>query len=377
MTPRSSLQLSPFYWDLRNKIIRPWESVGQLVSRYFWRQWQPILGPEYTVLVIELRQLAADAAVEGGTSSSPVVQVSHQDLAERTGLSLRKVQRLLSPSTMRRPENWFLGRFIRVENRYVYDEALGKKIRVANSYAVAIDDPLHPEDEEGLSLQVARREQDDLRAQGFEAALPQPELAFESSLPSSLPPASPDEERLYQLARDLVPELSLTVLARLLGSVGPETVMRQLEWFPLRDNSWARNGPAAAFFTYCKEDRPPPPAVIRASREAEHQEEVAQRASEAAVKALEDAPDPESQPEVWKQILARLPTVSRFGLGPRLEFLRVEEGRVFCRCPTSGDAFLLRQNQRTWDNAASEALGSPTVVVVEAAHDKETSTCAR
>lgn len=379
MTPHSSMQLSPFYWDLRNRITRPWDSVGQLVSKYFWKRWMPVLGPEYTILIIELRQLAAASSLARGTpsfaSNAPTVQVSHQDLADRTGFSLRKIQRLLTPSAMRKPENWFVGRFLRVENCYVYDEARKKKVRVANSYAIAIDDPLHPEDEEEINIEFTRREREDLRAQGFEATLPQPEPA-ESLLPSTLPPVSAEEERVYQLAKELVPDLSLTVLARLIATVGHPAVLRQLEWFPLRDNTWAKNGPAAAFFTYCKEDRPEPPAAARVTRETHNEALSLQTAREATREALQSAPDPASQPEVWHQILEKMPKVTRFGLGRRVEFLGFDDGRVVCRCPTAGDALLLRHNQRIWDSAASEVLGVPAVVVFESESDQETS-CAR
>ena len=372
MTARSSLQLSPFYWDLRNRVTRPWDCVGQLVSKYFWRRWKPILGPEYTMLIIELRLQAAE--LDASSSGAPVVQVSHQDLADRTGLSLRKIQRLLSPSTMRRPENWFLGKFLRVESRYVYDEALKKKIRVANTYAVAIDDPLHPEDEEAIGMQVAQREQQDLQAQGLEPPLPRPEPATEPPLPSTMPPATVDEERLYQRAREMVPDLSLSVLARLFSTVGPDTISRQLDWFPQRDNRWARNGPAAAFFTYCKEDRPPPEPV---RREARASQQDAQALEEARAQTVAAAPAPlQDQPDVWRRVLEHLPTASRYSIGSRLEFIGQGPGFVRCRCPSKGDAWLIRQNQAVWNDAATAALGTPTVVVFESDHDEETSTCA-
>lgn len=367
MTAPASLSLSPFYWDLRNKVVRPWDNVGQLVSKYFWRRWQPLLGSDYTVLIIQLRVLAADPACGG-----QAVVVSHQELAESTGQSLRAIQRLLSPATLRKPELWFLGRFLRIENRYSYDPATRKKVRIANAYAVAIDDPLHPEDEDGLNIQLARREQSDLRAQGFETRLPVPPMVG-TQLPilspvndvSSLPFGSAeDEEALISAARAAIPDLALSVLGRLLHDQGADVLRRQLDWFPQRDNSWARNGPAAAFVTYCKEDRPPPPAVRRQEHEDRARADMEAHKEEYTRVALAEATASKASPPVWDAILMRLPKVSREAIGSRLTFLEVTDDQVLCRCPTSGDALMVRKNQGVWDDAASAVLGRPMRVVL-------------
>lgn len=366
-----TLQLSPFYWDLRNQLTRPWESVGQLVTKYFWRRWQPVLGPEYTVLIIQLRLLAADS----NDPTQKVVSVSHKELAELTGLSLRKMQRLLSPEALRKPENWFLGRFLRIENRYAYDPRLGKKVRVANAYAVAIDDPIHPDEEDTINAEVLKREQADLRAQGLDNQLPTPQLA--DALPSTLPPSSGEEEQVIQLARELVPDLSLTVLGRLLQSVGPEVVRRQLEWFPARNNSWARKGDAAAFYTYCKDDRPAPQPIQRAAQNQRLADIHRVEEEEASRDALQETQSLDEQPEVWRELISRLPKVTRLGLAPRLTFVGIEGDTVVCRCPTTGDAFLLRNNQETWNSAATGLLGRPMTVRVESDRAPETreTTC--
>lgn len=48
--------------------------------------------------------------------------------------------------------------------------------------------------------------------------------------------------------------ISKRKIIELIENTGLENVRNQLRWFPYRDNSWARNGPVAAFVSYCNQE---------------------------------------------------------------------------------------------------------------------------
>lgn len=343
MTRPLEVALTPFYWDLRNEVVRPWENAGSLITHYFWNRWQPILGPSYTVLIIELRLLAANAA-----DGAPII-VPHQRLADRTGLTLRTVQRLLSPAAFQ--ERWFLPRFLRVETRY---RPKGRqRVRAPNSYFVAIDDPLHPDDDARLR-DVAEREQIDLAAQGLPS----------SAIPEAFTPA---EREVLERGRELLPDLALNAAVRLIREVGVEVVARQLEFLPYRDNSWAQKGPVAAFFRYCRDDRPKPVALRRKDKEQEA------RAMPSAEVPSCIVPIEGPHSDLWSRILSNLPTGVRAMLGTRLRLTAVDDSRVVFQCAAEGDRFLLSQYKREFDVAASAAAGRPLHVSFEVAEEQETA----
>lgn len=141
-----TVELRPFYWDLRNRIVRPWDTVQ--TTRYFWFRWIPIIGPSYTLIIINFRLLCADQPLEEGGSNRLIVP--HAKLAELCGLSLPTIKRALAPRTFRDASTWFLPLFLRPYQRYLYDQNSRKKVRAPNGYEVAMDDPLLPEDEQSL-----------------------------------------------------------------------------------------------------------------------------------------------------------------------------------------------------------------------------------
>ncbi len=383
-----TIELRPFYWDLRNHIVRPWDTVQ--ITRYFWYRWIPIIGPSYTLIIVNFRLLCADQPQEEGDSNRLVVP--HAKLAELCGLSLPTIKRSLAPRTFRDPSTWFLPLFLRPYRRYLYDPNKRKKVRAPNGYQVAMDDPLLPEDEVALRGIYAEEEVRRLIKEGvvdlrkyaelkgsrpkyqFDTQVPpRPKYQFDTQVPprpkyqsdTQVPPrpkyqfdtqvnplkslktaegqdqidtqvdqidtqVQPPEiiEEIFQHSNtriNLIPhsssssssdlkettttttsppdhptdepdtpkELIESVIKRFQGYIsrktaeqlierhGFDTVRDQLRWFDYRDNTWADNGPAAAFATYCKSRTAPPPAYeeMVAEENRRRQEEAEWRAA--------------------------------------------------------------------------------------------------
>ncbi len=367
-----SVELKPFYWDLRNRIVRPWETIQ--TSRYFWFRWSPVLGPTYTVIVINLRLLCAERSSErGGFDTSDEhdkLAVSHTELAELTGINVHSIKRMLATRTFRSPENWFLSQFMKPYQRYEYDPKKGKKVRAPNGYQVAMDDPLLPEDEEALRGLYAEEEIQNLikegvvdlkkyaelrsshppsaqiahqvispnaqfahqvqpsahqvqpskitreiqhpphhasNAQIINCALGQPPAhqvqqtniiqqspsaqASPSSSSSSSrslatattydnrtlggSPCATQEELTKTITETFDGHISFQKAKQLIELHGLEQICNQLNYFEYRDNSWANKGPAAAFITYCRDEKPAPEAYVEMllSEERAQQEE--------------------------------------------------------------------------------------------------------
>lgn len=327
------LAVKPFYWDLRNEIIRPWETVPPQ-SRYFWAKWKPTLGWAYTDIIVDLRLLLAES--RGSTE----VVVSHEELAKRHGVSVATIERLLCPAAFRDPDRWFLRFFLRIVPRYQYDPVRRKKVRVSNAYEVAMDDPLLPEDEQVIQGRYTQEEIRALLRQGvvdlakyasLRSSSPSPQLAgptpqnvsgrgdlpltrggtdrafcgvggptpqFEGQVQVAdllggirQPPPTPQlavrdgsssSSRSISTAADLDPALIDELLAtfkglsrakavHLIADCSVDAVRDQLAWFPHRDNTWATKGPLAAFIHYCRDGSPKPEAVEQEERRREEE----------------------------------------------------------------------------------------------------------
>lgn len=139
------LEVLPFYHDLRNQIVRPLNV--HVETRYFFRQWKPKLGPVLTLLIMELRDRCYYNPRTG--ERRDYCWPSQEELARAIGVSVRTIIRALQSPLARR--------FIRIQHRYRYDPALGKKVRTSSAYVVAMDDPLRPEDEPLLARLAAEQ----------------------------------------------------------------------------------------------------------------------------------------------------------------------------------------------------------------------------
>ncbi len=171
-----TLHLSPSYRRLRDSLLRPQLRLTE--SRYFWERWKARLGPDATVLIMEVRdrcnralstQLGHSAAGHSGPAWSTETSrteaaapplsdlpntgdegetsgegctVSAGELAAACGFSRVTLWRILQREDVRR--------FISIEHNYVYDRRLGKKRRTVSTYHVQMEDPLVEEDERRL-----------------------------------------------------------------------------------------------------------------------------------------------------------------------------------------------------------------------------------
>ncbi len=140
----SVMRLQEAYANLYNEITQP-DKVF-VATQYFRRNWVPRLGHALSWLIIALRQHCYWNKRTG--EKRDWCLVTQEELAQEIGVTPKTVRRLL--------QHEHAGRFIvEVENRYRYDNQLGKLVRKHSFYRVRMDDPLIPEDEERLRQRLA------------------------------------------------------------------------------------------------------------------------------------------------------------------------------------------------------------------------------
>lgn len=132
--PKDKLVLLPFYHELENEVKQP--DRVRLQTDYFWRKWAPKLGPTLTVLVITLRSYCYYNKLT--KERRDWCYPEQKTLADNIGVSVDTVQRELKKPIARH--------FVTREPRYRYDERLKRPVRTADTYHIAMDDPLTPED---------------------------------------------------------------------------------------------------------------------------------------------------------------------------------------------------------------------------------------
>ncbi|HXG24683.1 MAG TPA: hypothetical protein VNJ09_09030 [Chthonomonadales bacterium] len=157
------VRVSPFYYEAKNEIVRPTHFVA--CSRYFVEKWMPQLGGTGTQLVLFLRSLGYYNPQTGECRDG--IQIGLKQIAQACGCSQRTIQREMD-------KNEALQRFVRVESCYERDEQ-GHIQRFENIYRIAMDDPLHPDDEPRLQQIIQEREQrarQDEKPQHFPPAAP-------------------------------------------------------------------------------------------------------------------------------------------------------------------------------------------------------------
>lgn len=241
-----------------------------VTTRRFWRKWRPLLGSALTMLIIEARQRCYQNRKTG--ESRAWFHASMSELGGSLGFSARKVARLL-----RHP---LADRFIHWEPTYRYDPTLGKKVRGKGLFTVALGDPLAPAGNEVL-VENDSREQALLEVspagQNVRKAAPSREppagqnvrniyntmiinninnVTTANPVPLSQqevrPAGAEEEEVIAAVRRYFQNRIGRSKIAKLITETGLENVRDQLAWFPCRDISWARNGPVAAFVTFCE-----------------------------------------------------------------------------------------------------------------------------
>jgi DNA-binding MarR family transcriptional regulator len=137
------LHLKPYYLEARNEIVEP-EDIT-VVTQYFMKKWVSRLGPTLSLLIIRLRMYCYynRKTREKRDWCFP----SQETLAKDIGVSYKTIARELKKEIAKS--------FIRREARYVYNQELRKKVRTTDTYYIAMDDPLIPEDEQLLKVKVA------------------------------------------------------------------------------------------------------------------------------------------------------------------------------------------------------------------------------
>ena len=155
---RKQVEVLPYYHQLENEIIKP--NQGVWTTRYFRERWRPVLGSE-AASIIEALRLLADK--NGETFAS------QPKIAELAGVSLRTLKRYLSTneeavSAMSDAwkEQWRLlhGYFLKVKTPRYRLQHQGNQTRARRTtslYQVAMDDPIHPDDEGQLFVKAAER----------------------------------------------------------------------------------------------------------------------------------------------------------------------------------------------------------------------------
>ncbi len=155
---RGEIALLPYYNQLENEITKP--NQGTFVTRYFQTKWRPCLGSEASSIVLALRLLANK---DGETFAS------QETIASCAGLSARALRRWLSDNedavaacSPRWQAQWQLlhRHFLRSKSsRYLIrrEGTYSRARRTTNLYHVAMDDPVHPDDEPTLLANAAVR----------------------------------------------------------------------------------------------------------------------------------------------------------------------------------------------------------------------------
>ncbi|MBN1854286.1 MAG: helix-turn-helix domain-containing protein, partial [Pirellulales bacterium] len=119
---------------LENEVKQP--DRVRLQTDYFWRKWAPKLGPTLTVLVITLRSYCYYNKLT--KERRDWCYPEQKTLADNIGVSVDTVQRELKKPIARQ--------FVTREPRYRYDQRLKRPVRTADTYHIAMDDPLTAED---------------------------------------------------------------------------------------------------------------------------------------------------------------------------------------------------------------------------------------
>jgi len=147
----SDVTVSPFYHSAVNEVTKPSSLV--FVSHYFADRWMRELGPLGSALVICLRSKCYHDRSKGELRDR--VKIAVPDVAQEIGVSAKTVRRELETITK---AGGPLARFLRVHISYAPGRTPESVRRDANTYQVAMDDPVHPLDEPDLMAAVRAKE---------------------------------------------------------------------------------------------------------------------------------------------------------------------------------------------------------------------------
>jgi len=109
------IELEGFFLNPRNEIVKPDRYVAS--SKYFWDKWVPELGPNLTVIIMQLRKHCFYNRSTGEKRDS--VHMSLDQLAVECGFSWRTICRELQSSVAQK--------FLKISPNYKYDESLKRR----------------------------------------------------------------------------------------------------------------------------------------------------------------------------------------------------------------------------------------------------------
>jgi len=154
---RQQIAILPYYHAIENAVTKP--NQGTWVTRYFRTKWRPALGTEASEIVLALRFFADKETGE--------TWAGYDTIAEVAGLSVRCVERWLSHQPPKNRsgkwlEQWRLLHtyFVLGKTKRYNPQQIGNRIeyrRSTNKIRVAMDDPVHPDDEPQLYVHAAER----------------------------------------------------------------------------------------------------------------------------------------------------------------------------------------------------------------------------
>ena len=145
------ITVSAFYHSAVNEVTKPSSLV--FVSHYFADRWMREMGPLGSALVICLRSKCYHDRSRGELRDR--VRIAVPDIALEIGVSPKTVRRELENIAETGAP---LARFLRVHISYTPGRTPESVRRDANTYQVAMDDPVHPLDEPELLAAVQAKE---------------------------------------------------------------------------------------------------------------------------------------------------------------------------------------------------------------------------
>ena len=145
------------YHLLENEILKPKE--GFFMTDYFYLRWRPTLGDPAWQIVVALQRLA--------DRKSQSCIASYQKIADRAGVGVATVKRWLGPSTSaywnsqasdkQNQQYQYLHRYFILSKHRRKRETKDGRRYTTNLFKIALDDPIHPDDESQLFVLAAYR----------------------------------------------------------------------------------------------------------------------------------------------------------------------------------------------------------------------------
>jgi len=230
---------------------------------------------------MEARARYSESILPGGKMGT--FHSSLGDFAQNAGFSVKQVVRL-----MKRPH---ADKFIRYSPTYIYDTKLEKRVRGKCLFQIALYDPSIEENEKDIPIAALSREQ--ARCQNVRkkasfskqpnrqnvenicniynniniAAATANTVVGVSMVKGEQSRDSESVEVAAAVRKYFKNQISTKKIMELIGNTSVENVKSQLEWFPYRDNFWARKGPVVAFIVYCEQQLEKPDAFKAQRRE--------------------------------------------------------------------------------------------------------------